>query len=414
MRRQRAFGRVLLTAGAVLSAFALVPTGAANGPPPGNLPNSHATPDTLSGEQWSLAQIRAFDAHTITGGSPLVRVALIDTGIDPGHPEFAGRIDTANSVSCATGVPVRDPSGALWRDQTGHGTLVAGLVAAGDNEFGIVGVAPHVQLVIVKVANAGQPITPAAAACAFNYVATQQIDVANASFAVDKGPTAGGDPLDFFCRNDKADKQAIKLVKEAVRDAKRSGTTIVASAGNNDLDMAHPPLGNECIRMPVELPGVVGVSSDGRFGRRVATPGLASNYGVGVIDVVAPGGDPAQGGVPGGLVLSTFPTYINPGPPAMPNIVDGPGATYRYTAGTSFAAAHASGVAALIVSRYGNLDTPQNGKLRPGKVRAFLQGTAEPKPCDPDPRCQGGDGYNGFFGHGEVDALSAVLHEPAP
>lgn len=414
MRRQRAFGRVLLTAGAVLSAFALVPAGAANGPPPGNLPNSPATPDSLSGEQWSLAQIRAFDAHTVTGGSPLVRVALIDSGIDPGHPEFAGRIDTANSVSCATGVPVRDPSGALWRDQIAHGTQVAGIVAAGDNGFGIVGVAPHVQLLIVKVANAGQPITPAATACAFEYVATQQIDVANASFAVDKGATGGADPLDFYCKNVKADKESIKLVKEAVRQARRSGTTIVASAGNNDLDMANPPLGNECIRMPVELPGVIGVSSDGRLGRRASTPPVASNYGVGVIDVVAPGGDPAQGGVPGGLVLSTFPSYI-PGPPTNPHIVDGPtGSTYRYTAGSSFAAAHASGVAALIISRYGNLDTPQNGKLRPGFVKAFLQGTAEPKPCDPDPRCQGGEGYNGFFGHGEVDALSAVLHEPAP
>jgi subtilisin family serine protease len=415
LRRQRSIRRVLLAAGAVLSAVALAPAGGANGPPPGDLPNSPATPDNLSAEQWSLAQIRAFEAHQVTGGSALVRVALIDSGIDPGHPEFAGRIDTANSVSCATGVPVRDPSGALWRDQTGHGTQVAGLIAAGDNGFGIVGVAPHVQLLIVKVANAGQPITPAAAACAFEYVSTQQVDVANASFAVDKGTTGGADPLDFYCNNVKADKQAIKFVKEAVREARRSGTTIVASAGNNDLDMAHPPLGNECVRMPVELPGVIGVSGNGRLGQRtMATPPGPSNYGVGVIDVVAPGGDPAQGGVPAGLILSTFPTYILIPPTAMPNVVDGPGATYRYTAGTSFAAAHASGVAALIVSRYGNSDTPQNGKLRPGFVKALLQATAEPKPCPPDPRCEGGEGYNGFFGHGEVDALGAVLHEPAP
>lgn len=406
---------MLLAAGAVLSAIALAPAGSANGPPPGNLPNSPATPDNLSAEQWSLAQIRAFEAHQITGGSPLVRVALIDSGIDPGHPEFAGRIDTADSVSCATGVPVRDPSGALWRDQIGHGTQVAGLIAAGDNGFGIVGVAPHVELLIVKVANAGQPITPAATACAFEYVATQRVDVANASFAVDKGATGGADPLDFYCNNVKADQEAIKLVRRAIKNARRSGATVVASAGNNDLDMAHPPLGNKCLRMPVELPGVIGVSGDGRLGQRtMATPPGPSNYGVGVVDVVAPGGDPAQGGVPAGLILSTFPTYIPIPPTAMPNVVDGPGATYRYTAGTSFAAAHASGVAALIVSRFGSLETPENGKLRPGKVKAFLQATAEPKPCPPDPRCEGGEGYNGFFGHGEVDALNAVLHEPAP
>lgn len=402
---------VAVAASVLLSAQAA----GANGPPPGDLPNAPADPDNLSAEQWSLAQIRAFEAHAITGGSPLVRVALIDSGIDPGHPEFAGRIDTANSVSCATGVPVRDPSGALWRDQIAHGTQVAGIVAAGDNGFGIVGVAPHVQLLIVKVANAGQPITPAATACAFEYVATQQVDVANASFAVDKGASGGADPLDFFCRNVKADQAAIKLVKKAVRRARRSGATVVASAGNNNLDMAHPPTGNKCIRMPVELPGVIGVSSDGRLGNRAMVP--PSNYGVGVIDVVAPGGDDAQGGNPQGRVLTTFPSYIPVPPTVPPNIVDpegGAGATYRYTAGSSFAAAHASGVAALIVSRYGDLRSPWNGKLRPGFVKALLQATAEPKPCPPDPQCEGGEGYNGFFGHGEVDALNAVLHEPAP
>ena len=75
------------------------------------LPGNPATPDNLSSQQWNLEMIGAFQAQTITGGSPDVRVALIDSGIDPGHPEFAGRIDTANSVSCITGTPVKDPTG---------------------------------------------------------------------------------------------------------------------------------------------------------------------------------------------------------------------------------------------------------------------------------------------------------------
>lgn len=386
----------------------IVQAAGAESRPPGDLPNAPATPDNLSSEQWSLEQIRAFDAHAITGGSPLVRVALIDSGIDPGHPEFAGRIDTANSASCLTGEPLTDPTGALWRDNAGHGTHVAGIIAAGDNGFGIVGVAPNVQLLIVKVSDPGLPITPQAAACAFEYVASQQVDVANASFAVDRGATGGADPLDFFCRSDKADRAAIKLVDGAVRDALRSGTTVVASAGNNDTDMAHPPPGNDCVRMPVELSGVIGVSSDGRFGARATPPAPGpSNYGVGVIDLVAPGGDDTQGGPVQGRVLSTFPSYIPIPPFAMPNTVDA-GATYRYSLGTSQAAAHVSGVAALIVSRFGDLTSPQNGKLGPGFVAARLSATAEPKPCPPDPRCEGGDGYNGFFGHGEVDALAAV------
>ena len=63
--------------------------------------------------------------------------------------------------------------------------------------------------------------------------------------------------------------------------------------------------------MPVQLPGVIGVSSEGRQGTlATSNPPGASNYGFGAIDLVAPGGDPAQGGVPGGLILSTFPSYI--------------------------------------------------------------------------------------------------------
>jgi lantibiotic leader peptide-processing serine protease len=410
---------VIATACAAL-ALATVQAASAEGPPPGDLPNAPATPDNLSTEQWSLAQIRAFEAHEVTGGSPLVRVALIDSGIDPGHPEFAGRIDTANSASCLTGEVVtgRDATGEfVWRDTNGHGTHVAGIIAAGDNGFGIVGVAPHVQLVVVKVSEPGRPITPAAAECAFDYVATlnavgaTQIDVANASFAVDKGPAGPSDPLDFFCRSDAADHADIKRVASAVRGALRSGTTIVASAGNNNLDMAHPPTGNDCIRMPVELPGVIGVSSDGRFGQRATPPNPGpSNFGVGVIDLVAPGGDDLQGGPVQGRVLSTFPSYIFVPPMAPPNIVDGsPTATYRYSLGTSQAAAHVSGVAALVISRFGDTQTLQNGKLRPGQVEAILERTAEPKPCPPDPMCEGGESYNGFFGHGEVDALSAVL-----
>src|SRR5206468_2562101 len=96
-------------------------------------------------------------------------------------------------------------------------------------------------------------------------------------------------------------------------------------------------------------------------------------------------------------------------PPTSPNIVDGPtGSTFRYTAGTSFAAAHVTGVAALIVSRFGDLKSPRNGKLSPGWVTEQLEKTAESKSCPDDSRCVGDADYNGFFGFGEVDALAAL------
>ena len=163
--------------------------------------------------------------------------------------------------------------------------------------------------------------------------------------------------------------------------------------------------------MPVQLPGVIGVASEGRNGGPVlATPPGPSNFGFGAIDLVAPGGDPAQGGVPGGLILSTFPSYIPIPPTAMPNVVDGPpGATYRYNAGTSMAAAAVSGVAALVASRFAKLKAFGFLKpLKPVLIRAVLDRTAQAKPCPPDPRCVGTDQYNGFFGFGQVDPYAAV------
>jgi subtilisin family serine protease len=138
-----------------------------------------------------------------------------------------------------------------------------------------------------------------------------------------------------------------------------------------------------------------------------------SNYGVGVIDLAAPGGD---GPPPNGPVLSTWPSYLAPPPGRPPHEVDplgGAGATYRFMSGTSVAAAHTSGVAALVISRFGHATTPQNGKLRPGQVEALIERTADPRPCPPAPTtCQGGEGYNSWYGHGRVNAFRAITHDP--
>ena len=92
---------------------------------------------------------------------------------------------------------------------------------------------------------------------------------------------------------------------------------------------------------------------------------------------------------------------------------------------------HVACVAALIISRFGNLQNPQNGKMRPIQVEAYLQQTADPIPCptaeelqqyapfprpapagvEPEPQtCEGGPGYNSWYGKGQVNALKAVTH----
>jgi hypothetical protein len=96
------------------------------------------------------------------------------------------------------------------------------------------------------------------------------------------------------------------------------------------------------------------------------------------------------------------------------------------------ASPHVAGVAALIISQFGNLSSPQNGKMRPGAVEAYIRQTADPQPCpgtlplspfdyanfftglnDNKPQtCQGGTGHNSWYGDGQANALTAVTHTP--
>lgn len=83
-------------------------------------PNAPATSsDPLSGLQWDMVQIRAPEAHAVTGGSRSVVVGDIDTGLDFTHPDLAPNVDFANSVSCVGGTPNTAPS--AWNDDNGHG-----------------------------------------------------------------------------------------------------------------------------------------------------------------------------------------------------------------------------------------------------------------------------------------------------
>jgi len=367
----------------------------------GELPNVPATDtDTFSALQWNMRQIHAPEAHAITGGSPAVVVGLLDSGVDFTHPDLAQNMDFADSASCVSGVPDTNP--ASYQDDNGHGTHNAGTVAAASNGIGIVGVAPNVKIASIKVAQPSGLITPAAVVCGFMWAAAHNIDVTNNSYTIDVGATTGADPLDFFCHDDPAQQPLIKAVKRSVRYALKSGVSVVASAGNSNVDLANPPLGNECVRLPSELPGVIAVSATALSGQKASY----SNYGVGVIDVAAPGGD-AVPAPPAGFVLSTWPAAIQV--PRLLHDTNAPApAFYRFMAGSSMASAHASGVAALIIGRYGDLKRG-DASMRPGRVEAYLQQTATEVTCPPDPTaCQGGEGSNGFYGHGIVDAFAAV------
>ncbi|HEX6478435.1 MAG TPA: S8 family serine peptidase, partial [Ktedonobacteraceae bacterium] len=203
----------------------------ANGPPPGNLPNSPATDtDSLSPLQWDMRQIHTPEAHAITGGSPSVLVGDIDTGLDYRHPDLRQNVDDADSVNCLTGTPV--PGEVAANDDNGHGTHTAGTIAAANNGIGIVGVAPHVRIAGIKAGDAAGFFFPQAVVCAFMWAGTHHFDVTNNSYFAD--------PFLYNCRNDPVQRAIWKAEQRAILFAEQQGVTVVAAAGNESEDLSHP------------------------------------------------------------------------------------------------------------------------------------------------------------------------------
>jgi lantibiotic leader peptide-processing serine protease len=409
----------------------------------GDLPNSPSSDsDSLSGLQWDMRQIHTPEAHAITGGSPAVLVGDIDTGIDFDHPDLAPNIDVANSVNCVSGVPV---PGLAAQDDNGHGTHTAGTIAAAANGIGIVGVAPNVKVAGIKSGNADGYFFPEAVICGFMWAATHGMDVTNNSYFAD--------PWEYNCRNDSVQRAIWKAEARAILYAEKQGVTVVAAEGNDSDDTAHPTqdktspddttpvtrdITNACVIIPVEIPGVVGVSATGSAAQGTHAGQYAdhqksfySSFGVGVTQLAAPGGDSLFGTPPftgtAGRVLSTWPTEVTANCLASRRVFDAgaPGALWCYQQGTSMASPHVAGVAALIISRFGDSTSP-NGKMRPNQVKALLAQTADPQACPTElpaayvaivgvnselpQECQGGPGYNSWYGNGEVDAFNAVTH----
>jgi lantibiotic leader peptide-processing serine protease len=376
-----------------------------NTPAPGN--------DNLSSLQWDMDQIHAPDARVINGGSSAILVGDIDTGLDYTHPDLAPNVDDAASVNCVSGAPV--PGKVAANDDNGHGTHTAGTIAAAKNTIGIVGVAPNVRIAGIKAGDANGFFFPEAVVCAFMWAGSHQVNVTNNSYFAD--------PWYFNCKNDPVQRAIWEAERRAIQFAMQNGTVVVAAEGNFADDLAHPTMDlqspdnttpvprevtNACAVIPVEVPGVIGVTANGNLQLK----SFYSSYGVGSADVIAPGGDSIlqrTAAAANGRVLSTWPAALG----CTRKVVDS-GATYCYLQGTSMASPHAAGVAALIASR---------GITSPGAIAAKLQNTADPIDCPPDlsiysffpsvnngaPQvCEGTLDYNSFNGHGQVNALSAV------
>jgi subtilisin family serine protease len=390
-------------------------------------------PDQLSACQWDMRIINAApgESYAVNRGDGAT-VGIIDTGVDFTHPDIAPNLDLGLSCSFITpGNPAAipqdiDASGqcqdkSATQDFFGHGTHVAGIVGAPINGLGVAGVAPEATLASLKVCATGGYCFTKEVTDALIYAGDKGLDVVNLSLFAD--------PFLFNCRNE-ADQRAIVMsIGRAAQYATQRGVVVVASAGNEATDLAHPEtdeispdfppgaavtrdVGNQCIVLPAELPTVVTVSAIGPQG----TLSFYSNFGNAAVDVTAPGGSSGQAPNPFGRVLNAWGSEAPPLSTTLRRLVEDCAvvngqpvcALYGWIQGTSMAAPHAAGVAALIRSADPNLP--------PMAVAARLQNTAMPMVCeevqdpftDPPKDCSGGPGHTNFYGSGLVDALAAA------
>lgn len=340
-----------------------------------------ASTDPREGEQWDMEMINVPQAHQITTGSPDVTVGVLDSGIDPDHPDLANQIDRSKSVGCTdAGRPASGES--AWAPTTSdHGTHVAGTIGAERNGVGIVGIAPGAKMASVKVVNDDGFIYPEYAVCGFMEAGLKGMDVTNNSYYVD--------PFEFWCGDQPEQAPALESVRRAVEWSTKQGTAHVAAAGNSSYDLSDKTtndsspndaavptdrvINSSCKDIPTELDGVVTVSSIDKQEKL----SYFSNRGLGSIDVAAPGSS----------ILST--------------VVKDNG--WGTKSGTSMASPHVTGVIALMKSAH-----PTWG---PQKLVSEVRAQATDTPCSTTlagAPCVGTDQENSFYGDGIVDAYAAV------
>jgi subtilisin family serine protease len=389
-------------------------------PPPLPLgPDVPVTPDELSYVQWNMDAIDAPEAWAQGVSGDGVRVAIIDTGFMGDHPDLRFNPHLSRSV-------MDGPPGETWvssssNAQTGwHGTAVAGIIAARDDDHGIVGVAPRADLVALRViadSDGAQDdvVTMATVMRGMVYAADIHSDVINLSLAFHLDTTgytydlAGtpDDESDDVVMTPRDVAEVTRAFRRAANYAHDRGVVMVAGAGNDGLDYDQLP---DIQVMPRDLPHVISVSATGPLGiandpnTDLDVPAFYTNYGKSVIDLAAPGGNidfelqasgqltTLTGGVADGLTVpsflfdTVFSTSVDPFPEDFPDVHLNP----NY--GTSFAAPHVSAVAALVIEAHG-------GRMDPDKVFRILKRTADDL---------GEPGKDAFYGHGRVNAAAAV------
>lgn len=248
---------------------------------------------------WSNKAVQAPTAKSLGYTGKGVKIAIIDTGIDRNHPDLkvAGGAcfneDAYGTRYCPNG----------YQDDEGHGTHVAGIIAAQNNSVGIVGVAPNAAIYAVKSLNSEGEGTTTSILAGINWAIQNKMDVINLSLTADEDDS---------------------MLHKAVDKAYNNGILVVAAAGNTGKASGQ----GDTVQFPARYSSVIAVSSVNSQFKRVPSSSNGDK-----VEVTAPGDD----------IYSTVPLSVD---------WDGKRDGYTWMTGTSMAAPFVVGVLALYKEKY--------------------------------------------------------------
>ena len=291
-------------------------------PPPPPAPDSFETPEYFAADSSGAARsgldlINASAAYGAGASGQGLTLAVIDTGLDADHPEFAGRIAAAST----------DAAGNRgFDDSDGHGTAVAGLAAAARDGQGMHGAAFEATILAVRADTPGSCQSEGGSACAFSD--------ANTAAAIDLAVQGGADIINLSLGRQAALDDGDTLTFAALRRAADAGVVLVLPAGNTSAGAT-----------PRAAPGFPGnfASDPGADGLAVAVGSVDLNGLISSFTNRARGVETAFLTAPGEGLLA----------PSLDGGPDAPG--YETVTGTSFAAPYVAGALALLMDAFPNL-----------------------------------------------------------
>jgi len=278
---------------------------------------------------WGIDRVDAEKVWPLGNTADPVKISIIDTGISDRHPDLLANIKG--------GVNTIQPK-KNWNDDNGHGSHVAGIVAALNNTIGVVGVGPAADLYAVKVLNAAGSGYLSDVIEGIQWSINNEMQVINMSLGTSSN---------------------VQSFHEAVIAAKKAGIVVVAAAGNSGGSVIYP----------AAYPETIAVSATDKYDMIASWSSRGQE-----VDLAAPG-------------VSIYSTYKR--------------TSYATLSGTSMAAPHVAGSAALVLNTPvdGVYDADNDGKWDPDEVQKKLQDKAVDL---------GDSGFDFLYGWGLVNAHNAV------